>query len=285
MRSFSSVAESCFITLLIVAAPSILFSQQYPVSTESAGILPAGTAHAELGIGEYFDQTFPLSGLDGNLTKLGIMRFGFSYDGNVELQFDGTLLDILRVKGREPAFNNSLTTSKSVTSDIGDFTLWTKFRLVSEYHSFSSVSIRFGVQLPNASNESGLGIDEFNFYSSFLFEKHLAGVRWVLNAGLGILGDPVTLSEQHDTFIYAAGSYIPIGDRSTLVMETAGRTGHHGLGVYRLTNAKAGGQTVFGGIAIKLLGVMSFASSDNAQGAELSVGYDFTIINKDQEPR
>ena len=213
------------------------------------------------------------------MTKLGIVRFGYSYDGNVELQFDVTILDILDVKSRDAAFNSAIASTNSMTKDAGDFTLWTKFRLISEYHFFSTISIRFGVQLPNASNESGLGIDEFNFYSSFLFEKHIAGIRWVLNTGLGILGDPTLLSEQHDTFIFAFGSYIPIGEKSTVILETAGRTGHQGIGVYRLTNAKAGGQTVIGRLTWKLLGVFSFAASDNSQGAELSVGYDFTIVS------
>lgn len=265
--------------------PVSLLSQQYPVSTETPSILPAGTAHAEVGVGEYFDQSFPLSGFEGTLTKLGMLRFGFSYDGNVELQFDGTLLDILRVKSRDAAFNSALASTNSETADIGDFTLWTKFRLISEYRFFTSVSIRFGVQLPNASNESGLGIDEFNFYSSFLFEKHYAGIRWVVNTGLGILGDPATLSAQHDTFIFAFGSYIPVGERLTLVFETAGRTGHDGIGVYRLANAKVGAQASFAGLSWKFLGVRSFAAADNSNGTELVVGFDFAIFENSSKDK
>lgn len=278
MLPVTAYQRLCALFCCAFIIPFSLLSQQYPVSTETPSITPAGTAHTEIGMGEYFDQSFPLSGLDGNLTKLGMLRFGFSYDGNVELQFDGTLLDILRVKSRNAAFNSGIATTNSVTADIGDFTLWTKFLLISEYRFFSSVSIRFGVQLPNASNESGLGIDEFDFYSSLLFEKHYGGIRWVVNAGLGILGDPATLSEQHDTFIFAFGSYVPVGDRSTLVFETAGRTGHHGIGVYRLANAKVGAQALFAGLSWKFLGVRSFAPSDNSNGAELVVGFNFAIL-------
>jgi hypothetical protein len=285
MLSLTAFQRFCAVFCCVFIIPVSLFSQQYPITTETPSIIPAGTAHAEIGVGEYFDQPFPLSGLDGNLTKLGMLRFGFSYDGNVELQFDGTLLDILRVKTRNAAFNSAIATTNSVTGDIGDFTLWTKFRLISEYRFFSSVSIRFGVQLPNASNESGLGIDEFDFYSSFLFEKHYAGIRWVVNTGLGILGDPATLSEQHDTFIFAFGSYIPVGERSTLVLETAGRTGHHGIGVYRLTNVKAGAQASFAGLSWKFLGVRSFAAADNSNGAELVVGFDFAILENSSKEK
>lgn len=285
MLSFVTWQRSCVLVFLAFIIPISLFAQQYPISTETPTILPAGKAHAEVGIGEYFDQSFPLSGLDGDLTKLGMLRFGLSYDGNVELQFEGTLLDVLQIKSRDTAFNSAITTTNSVSADIGDFTLWTKFRLASEYRHFSTVSIRFGVQLPNASNESGLGIDEFNFYSSFLFEKHYGGIRWIVNAGLGILGDPATLSEQHDTFIYAFGSYIPIGDKSTLVLEAAGRTGHNGIGVYRLANAKVGAQTSFSGLSWKLAGVMSFAPSDNSKGVELFIGYDFAIFENSSEDK
>ena len=280
-----TIRKFCAFVCVAFINPFPLFSQQYPVSAETPSVLAGGTARAEVGVGEFLNQPFPLSGLDGDLTKIGMLRFGFSYDGAVELQFDGTLLDVLRVKSRGSAFNRAIATTKSVTADIGDFTLWTKFRLVSEYNSFSAVSIRFGVQLPNASNESGLGIDEFNFYSSLLFEKHYAGIQWVVNAGLGILGDPVTWSEQHDTFIFAFGSYIPVGDKSTLVLETAGRTGHHGIGVYRLANAKIGAQTSFSGLSWKLLGVMSFAPSDNSKGLELGIGYEFAVIETNRKDK
>ena len=277
----SHITSRLRITLIVLlsAIPGFVLSQQYPVSTETPRILSPGAAHAEFGVGRYFDQTFPLSGLEGTLSKIGILRFGYSYDGNVELQFDGTLLDLLDIKSRHTAFNSAIATTDNFTGDIGDFTLWTKFRLISEYRFFSTVSIRFGVQLPNAGNESGLGIDEFNFYSSFLLEKHVGGVRLVLNAGLGILGNPAVLSDQHDTFLYAFGGYVPFGDRSNLIVEVAGRTGHQGIGVYRLANAKAGGETMFAGFSWKLLGVMSFSRSDNSRGAEVVAGYDFQILN------
>jgi hypothetical protein len=278
MPSLSSLQRVSIAVCFFSSIPVILLSQQYPISTETPQILPAGGAHAEVGFGRYVDQTFPLSGLEGTLTKLGNLRFGFSYDNNVELQFDGTLLDLLDVKSRHPAFNSAVTTTNSFTGDIGDFTLWTKFRLISEYHFFSAVSIRFGVQLPNASNESGLGVDEFDSYSSFLFEKHIGGIRCVVNAGLGILGNPARLSDQHDTFIYGFGGYAPLGEELNILIETAGRTGHQGPGVYRLANADAGVQTTLAGLSWKLLGIMSFSPSDNSRGAQIVVGYDFAII-------
>ena len=278
MPSFSTFQRVSIAVYFLSSIPVILLSQQYPISTETPQILPAGGAHAEVGFGRYVDQTFPLSGLEGTLTKLGNLRFGFSYDNNVEIQFDGTVHNLLEVKSRHEALNSALATTNSVTGDIGDFTLWTKFRLISEYHFFSTVSIRFGVQLPDASNRSGLGVNTFDSYSSFLVEKHFGGIRWVVNAGLGILGSPAELRQQHEMFIYGFGSYIPLGEELNLLIETAGRTGHQGPGVYRLANADAGVQTMLAGLSWKLLGVMSFSPSDNSKGAQIVVGYDFTII-------
>ena len=281
MISSSALRPLLFVSSALLCLPALLFPQQYPINAETPTILPAGSAHAEFGLGRYYNQPFPLSGLEGTLTKLGILRFGYSYDGNVELQFDGTLLDLLDVKSRHAAFNSDIASTNAVTGDIGDFTLWTKFRLISEYHYFSTVSIRFGVQLPNASNESGLGVDDFDFYSSFLVEKHIHGIRCVLNAGLGILGDPTLLSSQHDTFIYGAGAYVPAGGTSTMVLEAAGRTGHQGIGVYRLANAKAGEESSLWGLTWKLLGVLSFSRTDNSRGAELFMEYNFTIVDSE----
>ena len=53
-----------------------------------------------------------------------------------------------------------------------------------------SFGFRFATKLPNASNESGLGLDTTDFYASVLVGKTVQSVRVVGNVGLGILGDP-----------------------------------------------------------------------------------------------
>ena len=51
--------------------------------------------------------------------------------------------------------------------------------------------MRFATRLPNASNESGLGLDTTDFFVSGLFGKTVQSIRFVGNVGLGILADPV----------------------------------------------------------------------------------------------
>ena len=57
-------------------------------------------------------------------------------------------------------------------------------------------------EAPNASNESGLGLDTTDFYVSGLFGKTVQSVRVVGNVGLGILGDPVRGDRQNDVLTY-----------------------------------------------------------------------------------
>jgi len=255
-------------------------SQQRPVPFESASMLAPGTAYGEVGFSHFIEQSYPLSGLEGDLTQIGMLRFDFSYGENVELQMEGTVFDVLQIKHRYPAFNSyNAARGRTITGDVGDFTVWTKFRIISEYTSFMSSSIRFGVELPNASNESGLGVDQFDFYSTLLFEKHLAGMQCILNAGLGILGDPTILSSQHDMLTYAYGQYIPIGSTTFLVGEVAGRAGHHGPGVPLLVNGMVGVQSSADKIIFKISGVLGFSPADHSKGIQCSAGYNFDLLD------
>lgn len=264
--------------LLLCILPVILASQQQPLAVESASLLESGHAQIEFGTSHVRQQTFPLSGLQGNLWKIGNLRFCISLSGYVELQTEGTLLNVLDITARKPAFNSGITTSNNRTADIGDFSLWTKFSVLNEYTSGIGFSVRFGVQLPNASNESGLGIDEMNFFSSLLFQKHFAGL-WTINAGLGILGDPTLVSSQHDVFVYGIEYFLPIGETTYLSIQSAGRRGHNGNGIGHLSNAKLGiEKNVFNNFSVKLFGITNFSSPDFAKGFELSAVYTFHVL-------
>lgn len=261
----------------IITSSFFALAQQRPVAVESPRILKSGNAQFEFGAAYFHHQAFPLSGLTGKLFKIGNIRFGISLSETVELQTEGTLLNVLHVTERKPAFNSAITTTKNPTADIDDFSLWTKFKLLNEYSTWFGLSVRFGVQLPNASNESGLGIDEMNFYASLLFQKHFAG-RWTVNVGLGILGDPTLPNSQHDVCVYGLEYLAPVSATTFIVVQTAGRTGHNGIGVNRLANGKAGIENSWGNVSLKALGVLNFSPIDNTKGAEISFSYLFQML-------
>jgi len=65
----------------------------------------------------------------------------------------------------------------------------TKIRLLAEGASRPALGIRFATKLPNASNESGLGLDTTDFYIALLGAKTVQSIRVVGNFGVGILAD------------------------------------------------------------------------------------------------
>ncbi len=266
------------ILLLLCIIPIVLISQQHPLAVESATLLNPGHAQIEFGTAYFREQTFPLSGLKGNLWKIGNLRFCISLSGYVELQTEGTLLNVLNISERKSAFNSGITTSNNPTADIGDFSLWTKFSVLNEYSSGIGFSVRFGVQLPNTSNESGLGIDEMNFFSSLLFQKHFAGL-WTINTGLGVLGDPTIVSSQHDVFVYGIEYSLPIGESMYLYLQSTGRRGHDGNGIRHLSNAKLGiEKSITDNLSVKIFGITNFSLWDNAKGIELSAIYTIHVL-------
>ncbi|MBW7887731.1 MAG: hypothetical protein H3C35_05115 [Bacteroidetes bacterium] len=262
--------------LLFLSFP--VLAQQQSLDVVSPVILSSGKAYASMSFARFHKATFPLSGLEGELTKIGTINFMFSYSGMVELAFDGTILNLLSISKRYPAFNSAITSTNNPVGDVGDLTLWTKIYLLNENRSLLSLSLRTGVQLPNASNESGLGIDEMNFYSSLLFEKHFAGI-WIFNIGFAILGSPTEFSAQHDMLTYGLKYVFPITSSTMVFLQAAGRKGHEGTGIYNLAHGKAGVEIHFNNIKFFGSGVLNFAPSDNSYGVELGVGYSFQLIS------
>ena len=264
--------------LLFIFLPICLTAQQHPLAVESSALLDPGLAQLDLGLSYFRNQPYPLSGLKGHLLKFGNLYFAVSLSEYVELQTEGTVLNLLDVTKRDSAFNSKRTTRSNPTGDIGDFTVWTKFGLLNEYRFGLGLSVRFGVQLPNASNESGLGVDEMNFYSSLLLEKHIGG-KWTFNVGLGILSDPTVLGQQHDVFIYGIQYYLPIAEKTSIFAESSGRKGHAGIGIPHLAGSKIGIEQTFGDVTATLSGMFNHSPNDYAKGVELSFSYLLRIVD------
>ena len=83
--------------------------------------------------------------------------------------------------------------------------------------------MRFATRLPNASNESGLGLDTTDFFVSVLLGKTVQSIRFVGNAGLGILGDPVRGDRQNDVLTYGFSVARAVRQGLEVVGEVNGR--------------------------------------------------------------
>ncbi len=235
--------------------------------TERVETVPRGGFRLELGFEFLQDAVFPLSGLEGDLSRVGVLGLRFGAGEKVEIQILGTIQDFLNVNRRFAAPNsNSLDFSGNSTSDFGDFTLATKVQLVKEKLGVPGIGVRFGVELPNASTESGLGNDETNAFGGLLIEKKVANLRLIGNAGVAILGDPTSASGQDDLFTYGAAATLDLSPRVTLLAEVYGRTGPGGIGTEDQTRVRAGAQIEAGGIYWDLAGFWGIEDTDPDSG-------------------
>lgn len=218
-----------------------LLGQQRPLITESTDTVAERRLRLELGAEWLHDAVFGLSGLEGNLTRFGVFGFRYGIGQAAEIELEGVAQDRLSIDKRFAAPNSAvLNFSGNSTSDFGDLLLGTKFRFVQEKERRPAVGFRFAVELPNASNESGLGNDETNAYAAFLLTKKIGKTQVNGNLGLAILGDPLDAGAQDDLFIYGLSGVYEASPKVNLVADFYGRTGPGGVGTEDQSRLRAG---------------------------------------------
>jgi hypothetical protein len=203
-------------------------AQQRPLVTEDPETVGPGLVLIEGGFDYANDILYPVSGLQGNLIKLPTLGVSFGLSSIAELQIDGGLYDGLSIKSRRDApLSSLLDFSGDHTHDVEDFVIATKIRLLSESPARPAIGVRFATKLPNASNESGLGLDTTDFYASALLGKTIQSIRFVGNAGLGILADPQG-PRQNDVFTYGFSIARAVRQGLEVVGEINGRINTRG---------------------------------------------------------
>ncbi len=218
-----------------------LLGQQRPLITETTDTVAERHLRVEFGAEWLRDAVFPLSGLGGDLTRFGVfgLRFGVGQAAEIELQ--GVAQDRLSINKRSAAPHSSiLDLSGNSTNDSGDLVLGTKFRFVQEQKGRPALGFRFAVELPNASNEKGLGNDETNAYASFLLSKRIGKAQVNGNLGLAILGDPLDAGAQDDLLTYGLSGIYEASGKVNLVADFYGRTGPGGIGTEEQARLRAG---------------------------------------------
>jgi hypothetical protein len=192
-----------FLTAVFILLSSAAFAQQRPLVTEDPETIGAARILVEAGFDYARDVEFPASGLEGHLRRFPVLGVSFGIGSIGEVQMDASLYNHLSITNRGPApLAHMLDVTGDSTHSIDDLTVATKVRVLSEGASRPSIAIRSATKLPNASNEAGLGLDTFDFFSSLLIAKTVQSVRVVGNVGMGILGDPTRGDRQNDVITY-----------------------------------------------------------------------------------
>jgi hypothetical protein len=200
-------------------------AQQRPLVTEDPETIGSGLILIEAGFDQQRDIFLPVSGLTGNLLRLPTFGVSFGASSIIEIQVDGGFYNRFTVTDRDPlaplAFMLDFTGDQ--TTDIEDLVIGTKIRLVSEAAGRPALGFRFATKLPNASNESGLGLDTTDFHMALLLGKTVQSIRLVGNAGLSILGDPTRGDQQNDVVTYGLSLARAVAQGVEIVGEVNGR--------------------------------------------------------------
>ena len=217
-----------FRTLILAAGicglPLAAVAQQRPLVTEDPETIGAGRMLIEAGVDYAREVDYPASGLRGNLLRAPVIGLSLGIGDIGEVQIDGGVYQKLAITDRRVApLSHFFTKTGDTTTDAEDLTIGTKVRLVSEGVSRPSIALRSATRLPMASNESGLGLDTMDFYSTALIGKTVQSVRLVGNIGLGILGDPTRGDRQNDVLLYGVSFARAIAQRTEVVGEINGR--------------------------------------------------------------
>src|SRR5689334_4061106 len=147
-------------------------AQQRPLLTEDVDIIPPGSIRIEAGIDFMQGAKYTVSGIKGDLTRVGVIGVSFGMSPNVEFQVEGVAQNYVSINSRGPsAIPLELLPGANSTNDTGDFTLSTKFKLRNETRRGPSLGFRFGVELPNSNQARGIGLNQTNAFGSFLVGK------------------------------------------------------------------------------------------------------------------
>src|SRR5262245_48964322 len=104
---------------LMLALCAVVFGQQRPLITEDVDIIKPGVVRIESGFEFLQNQTFPLSGLHGDVTKLVDTRLSFGLAPNVEFQIEWTLQNFLSITRRTPSpIDLKLGANAADTNDV-----------------------------------------------------------------------------------------------------------------------------------------------------------------------
>jgi len=266
------------VVTLVCARP--VAAQQRPLVTEDPEPIGAGRVLVEGGLDYAHDQLYPVSGLKGNLVRVPTIGISVGISSIAEFQIDGGFFDHLAINERRAApLSSELTVVGDTTHDVSDVVVATKMRILAETASRPAFGIRFATKLPNASNESGLGTDSFDFMATLLAAKTVQSVRVAGNFGFAILADPTRGDRQNDLLLYGLSFARAFTQQVEFVGEVNGRVSTRSGDAFPGTESrgllKLGGRYTRGALRLDAGAFLGLTSFDPTAG--FTIGFTYVV--------
>ncbi|MFZ1702474.1 MAG: hypothetical protein WBO10_04520 [Pyrinomonadaceae bacterium] len=215
------------IVLLTAALAGV--SQQRPLITDDIDITPPGSIEIGAGVDFFQDAKFPLSGIRGDLTRVGDIRIRQGFASNVELQIEGTIQQYVAINSRTLS-PIPLTVNGNSTNDFDDFIISAKVKLRAETKRLPAIGMKFGYQMPNTDQAKGIGTNQINIFSKLILQKKFGSVvggtpkfNAYGNVGLGIMTAPLDRFSQNDVLLYGLAGIYRVSDHLNIASEVNGR--------------------------------------------------------------
>jgi hypothetical protein len=267
---------------VFAATPAL--AQDRPLQTPDADIVAPGTLRVEGGFDFLQSIQYPLSGISGDETSIGVLDLRMGLAKRVEVQLQGTVQNYLQVHSQVPAPVTPTLSGNNSTNDVGDFSLWTKILLRDE-HRAPAVGFRFGFLMPNTNQSRGIGNNATNVYASVILQKHLGRIKAYSNTGIGILQAPNAKFSQNDELIYGGALEYPVTHRLSLVGDVSGQYSSRTLtpalyGTESRGQGRMGIRISAGGFFWDVAAVAGVYPNDPSTGITFGVSRDIHIFGR-----
>jgi hypothetical protein len=282
LKKFAAI----FLLLLLISIT--VSAQQRPLVTEDVETVKQGEVRFELGFEFLQDKNFPLSGLNGDLSRLGVMALTAGLATNVEFELGGVVQNRLSItqQYQPSAVPLNLNSGGTSTRDVGDFYLASKFKLRSEGRRAPGLGFRFGAELPTTNQSRGIGLNQTNFFGTILAGKHFGAderFNLIANLGIGILTAPVASFTQNDVLLYGLAATYRLNKRFTIVSEVNGRHSTRSiapLGTESDGGARLGARVRAAGLTFDIAGIKGVYRDSASSGISFGVTYQANIFNR-----
>jgi hypothetical protein len=284
MPQKSSLAAAILILAMFTYRPSCR-AQDRPLRTADAETVSSGTLRAEIGFDFLQDVGFPLSGLRGDETSVGVVDLRMGVGKIAEIEVAGSVQNFLDVKSQGVSFVPNLElTGVNSTHDTGDFSLATKIRILKNEGKRPGLAFKFGFIMPNSNQARGIGTNTTNVFALMALEEQIKKLSVFGNLGVEILQAPNALFTQNDVLIYGGAFKYPIFRRVNLVGEVNGLYSSRSIndaliGTQSSGQARLGLQIFAGGFTWDVAGIRGINKYDPSSGFTFGVSKDFHIFD------
>jgi len=276
--------------MLLAAVVTCVFAfathaQDRPLRTTDVETVPPGDLRVEVGFDFLQDVGFPLSGLRGDETSVGVINLRMGISKIAEIQVEGAIQNFLDVKSRGASFVPDLSlTGVNSTHDTGDFALSTKIRIIKPSDKKPGLAFRFGFIMPNSDQARGIGTNTTNVFAMIALEEQLQKLTLMGDVGIEILQAPNALFTQNDVLMYGAGFSYPIHKRVNVVGEVNGLYSSRNIntsliGTQSTGQARLGLQISVGGFTWDLAGIRGLNKYDARSGFTFGVTKEFHLFD------